>query len=64
MAFVPGRAMSKNIIISLEFLHYINRKKGWLGHMAIKMDMAKAYSKVEWPILLKLLKIMVLMKNL
>ena len=47
-AFVPGRAVTVNILISYEILHFLNRKtKGKQGFVALKVDMAKAYDKVE-----------------
>lgn len=48
--------MHENIIISHEIMHYMNRKKGKLGFMALKIDMAKAYDKVEWPLLFSIMK--------
>ncbi|KAL0402832.1 UNVERIFIED_CONTAM: LINE-1 retrotransposable element O protein [Sesamum radiatum] len=56
MAFVPGRNINDNSIISQEIMHYLHRKKGRKGFMAIKIDLSKAYDRVEWPFLLKLLE--------
>lgn len=46
--FVPGRRGTDNAIIVQELIHTISRKKGRTGFMAIKMDLEKAYDKLEW----------------
>ncbi|KAL0300641.1 UNVERIFIED_CONTAM: putative mitochondrial protein [Sesamum radiatum] len=55
MAFVPGRTINENSIISHEIMHYMLSRKGKKGFMAIKMDLSKAYDQVEWPLLLQIL---------
>jgi exonuclease III len=47
--FLPGRLISDNTIIAFETFHHLkhnnNKKKGYVG---VKLDMAKAYDRLEW----------------
>lgn len=50
-AFIPNRAIGDNTIINHEVMNYLHKKKGKGGYMAIKIDLAKAYDRVEWAVL-------------
>uniref|UniRef100_A0A803NRR4 Reverse transcriptase domain-containing protein n=1 Tax=Cannabis sativa TaxID=3483 RepID=A0A803NRR4_CANSA len=48
-AFLQGRLISNNIMISCEIMHYLKRKRrGRDGFMALQLDMSKAYDRLEW----------------
>ena len=46
--FVPGKKGVNNAIIVQEIIHTISKKKGRVGYMEIKVDLEKAYDKLEW----------------
>lgn len=48
VAFIPNRSIHDNIIVNHEIMYYLNKKGGKKSFMAIKIDLAKAYDKVEW----------------
>ncbi|CAA7035332.1 unnamed protein product [Microthlaspi erraticum] len=51
-AFVPGRAISDNVMITHEVLHFLkisSAKKQC--SMTVKTDMSKAYDRIEWDFL-------------
>ncbi|KAE8671992.1 hypothetical protein F3Y22_tig00111877pilonHSYRG00313 [Hibiscus syriacus] len=54
--FLPGRQISDNILVAHELIHYMNSSKnGPNKGAAIKLDMEKAYDRVEWSFLRKVM---------
>ncbi|KAL8158305.1 hypothetical protein AgCh_002851 [Apium graveolens] len=56
-AFVEGRLLTDNALIAFEMNHYIKRKtQGKTGVVGLKLDVSKAYDRLEWRFLEQMLK--------
>lgn len=56
-AFITGRQIQDNIIVAHEVFHFLKHKKsGPKSSVAIKLDLNKAYDKVCWDFLLKVME--------
>ena len=49
LAFSLGRAICDNVLAAFEVIHYMKRKtKGKRGNVALKIDISKAYDRINW----------------
>ena len=46
-SFVPGRRGTDNVILLQETIHSFNLKSGGRGYMIIKLDLEKAYDRLD-----------------
>jgi hypothetical protein len=55
-AFVPGRMITDNVLLAYELTHYLQTRRGaGDSFAAVKLDMSKAYNRVEWCFLEKMM---------
>jgi len=55
-AFVSGRWIAENVILAKEIVHYMNHKQGGSTVVRVKVDLMKAYDRLEWSFLLKVME--------
>ncbi|KAL0016933.1 hypothetical protein SO802_004002 [Lithocarpus litseifolius] len=56
-AFTSDRLISDNVLVAFELMHYLNqKKKGKDSLMSIKLDMSKAFDRVEWDFIKKVME--------
>ena len=62
-AFLSERLITDNVLVAFELIHYLEHKKeGKENFMAVKLDMSKAYDRVEWGFIEKVMEKMAFMK--
>lgn len=54
-SFVPGRHIQDNVVLVKELFHIMSRLKGKKGFFAINIDLEKAYDRMDWDFLNKVL---------
>jgi len=48
-AFVPGRSILDNAMVVIEVLHFMKAKtRGAARYVALKLDISKAYDRMDW----------------
>lgn len=56
-SFIPGRSTVDNIIVVQEAVHTLSKRKGSKGGFILKVDLEKAYDRVEWTFLDRVLPV-------
>jgi hypothetical protein len=46
--FIPGRSIHENIVVAQEMAHSMRKMTGRVGYFAIKVDLSKAYDRLNW----------------
>ena len=49
--FIPNRFITNNTTVAYELLHRMRNRRKRMGQMVVKLDISKAYNRVEWEFL-------------
>ena len=55
-AFIKGRQISDNIIVAREVIYYMMTTKRTKSYFALKLDMSKAFDRIEWSFFMQAMK--------
>ena len=56
-AFLSERLITDNVLVAFKLMHYLeHKKKGKENFMVVKLDMSKAYDRVEWGFIEKVME--------
>lgn len=55
-AFVEGRWIAENTVNAQEIFHKVRKHKGKNGLMILKLDLQKAYDRLEWTFVMEAMK--------
>ena len=56
-AFIPGRMITDNALIAFKYIHHIKQEKDpTRRYFAYKLDLSKAYDRVDWSYLKKMMQ--------
>ena len=47
-SFTPRHLITNNILVAFELFHHMKQLKSAEGCMAMKLDISKAYDRIEW----------------
>ena len=56
-AFTADRLITDKVLVAYEIMHFLKKKRGWNdSFMAAKLDMSKAFDRVEWIFIEKVMR--------
>ncbi|KAK8934137.1 hypothetical protein KSP39_PZI014298 [Platanthera zijinensis] len=55
-AFVPGRLLSDHCLVAQEIIHCLHSSESKSGYIAVKLDMEKAFHRIQWNFLQRALQ--------